>query len=139
MDIWRLPAYEAMGPQRRGRGRSRRRGYVAGACRNRPQLQHKQVDDSEAIHVSRRTILYFVKFFKDESHADQFLKGQLYLNRLSYFRKIESADDGRLDATEAVTMWWQPDDLIIKFSGPNCPEIEITKADLAGPVSVSFE
>jgi hypothetical protein len=90
--------------------------------------------------MSDRTIWYFVKFFAKESHADQFIKGGLYLNRLSYFKKIETDDeDGRPDTHEAIAMWWQPDDLIIKFKAPGLEEIEITKTDLAGPVSMSFE
>ena len=35
--------------------------------------------------MSGQTVLYFVKFFAEETYADQFLKGSLYLNRLSYF------------------------------------------------------
>jgi hypothetical protein len=61
-----------------------------------PQLQCERLDDFEVDDMSGRTIWYFVKFFAKESHADQFIKGGLYLNRLSYFKKIENDDeDGR--------------------------------------------
>jgi hypothetical protein len=90
--------------------------------------------------MTGRTIWYFIKFFKEEEHADQFIKGTLYLNRLSYFQKIESScTDGRSDTTEAVAVWWQPHNLVIDIKMPGIGEVEITKADLAGPVSVSYD
>ena len=45
----------------------------------------------------KNNLWYFVKF-TEEKYADQFMKGSLYLNRLSHFKKIEAAsdsDDGR--------------------------------------------
>jgi len=87
----------------------------------------------------KKVVWYLVKFFKEEQHADQFIAGQLYLNRLSYYKKVDDeVDDGRRDETEAVAMWWQPDDIVIKLNVPGIGETEITKKDLAGPVSVSF-
>jgi hypothetical protein len=86
------------------------------------------------------TIFYFIKFFSEERYADEFIKGRLYLNRLSYFKKIESNnDDGRADANEAVAMWWQPHDLTIDLNIPGIGAVKITKDDLAGPVSMSFD
>jgi hypothetical protein len=65
-----------------------------------------------------KTIWYLVKFFSEEQHANQFIAGQLYLNRLSYFKKVEAAsEDGRPDANEAVAVWWQPDDTISVLPG----------------------
>ncbi|WP_044558907.1 hypothetical protein [Azospirillum sp. B4] len=85
-------------------------------------------------------IWYFVKFFREESHADQFMAGSLYLNTLGYFKQVEAEDtDGRMDSTEAIAMWLQPQDLVMTFKVPGIGEIEISKADLAGPVSVSFD
>jgi hypothetical protein len=79
----------------------------------------------------------FVKFFTEEDHADCFLAGNLYLNTLGYFKKKEAEEcsDGRSDPTEGVAMWWQPDNLSIKFASG----IEITGKDLAAPVSMSFD
>ena len=69
--------------------------------------------------MSDRVIWYFVKFFTDENHSDQFVKGILYLRRLSFFKNVESeCDDGRSDKTEAVSMWWQPHDIVIDLSVP---------------------
>lgn len=88
--------------------------------------------------MTARVIWFFVKFFTEESHADQFTKGSLYLRQLSYFKNVESeCDDGRSDTTEAVSMWWQPDDIVLDLSVPALGlHTRITKADLAGPVSV---
>jgi hypothetical protein len=85
-------------------------------------------------------IWYFIKFFAQEEHADAFMKGSLYLNTLAYFKKLESeCDDGRMDATEAVAMWWQPHDFIMNLNVPGIGATEITSKDLAGPVSAAFE
>jgi len=84
--------------------------------------------------------LFFIKFFQEEKFADQFVAGELYLNTLAYFKSIESeSDDGRLDSTEAIAHWWQPDDILIKLNMPGIGETEISKKDLAAPVSMSFD
>lgn len=90
--------------------------------------------------MSKLKIWYFIKFFEQESYADQFMAGRLYLNTLAYFRKKESeCDDGRVDSTEAVAMWWQPNDIILTLKVPKLGiDIAITEKDLAAPVSVSF-
>ena len=90
--------------------------------------------------MSSRTVWFFVKIFAKEEHADQFIKGGLHLNRLSYFKKIENDDDdGRQDTNEAVAMWWQPYDFTMTLNVPGVGETKITSKDLAGPVSVAFE
>jgi hypothetical protein len=84
-------------------------------------------------------IWYFIKFFTEETHADQFVAGDLYMNTLSHFKKLESvSDDGRPDVTEGIANWWQPHDILMKFSAPGIGETEITSRDLAAPVSMSF-
>lgn len=89
--------------------------------------------------MSGPVIWYLIKFFKEERHADQFMIGNLYLNTLAYFKQVEREDsDGRFDSTEGIAMWWQPHDLVIKLSVAGFGDIEITKADLAGPVSTAF-
>jgi hypothetical protein len=88
-------------------------------------------------------ISYFVKFFTGEKYADQFVARKLYLNRLSYFKQVQTErdenSDGRPDANEAIAAWWQPHDVIIKLHVPGLPhlgEVEITAKDLAAPVSM---
>jgi len=89
--------------------------------------------------MNATVIWYFVKFFQEESHADQFMAGGLHLNTLAYFKQVESEDnDGRMDATEAIAMWWQPADLEVTLNAPGFGDIKVTKADLAGPISMSF-
>lgn len=81
----------------------------------------------------------FVKFFTEEEHADQFLRGSLFMRKLGYFQRLEAAEtgDGRPDAHEGVVSWHQPDrtELTINFEGFD--PIKITKADLAGPVAIT--
>jgi hypothetical protein len=91
--------------------------------------------------MANPTIRYFIKFFQQEGWADDFIKGRIYLNRLSYFKKIEALydDDGRPDANEAVAMWLQPDSVRMTFNFPAFGSIEITEKDLAAPTSMSFE
>lgn len=89
------------------------------------------------IKMSDKKIPYLIKFFSEERFANQFISGNLYLNRLSFFKKLESPFDGRQDSNEAIWSWWQPYDLSIRFS--LFPELEITSKDLAGPVSTAFD
>jgi hypothetical protein len=87
------------------------------------------------------TIWIFVRFFQKEEWADDFIKGRIYLNRLSYFKKIEALyeDDERPDTNEAVAMWWQPHGLHMTVSNPVFGNVAITEKDLAAPTSISFE
>jgi hypothetical protein len=85
-----------------------------------------------------RNIWLLVKFFSEERHADEFLSGKLFLNRLSYFQKLEEeCTDGRSDITEAIKMWFQPSDTYMSLSVPGIGTVKITPQDLAAPVSVT--
>ena len=90
----------------------------------------------------KKTIWCLIKFFEKEEYADQFLAGKLYLNRLSYFKNQEEKedvdDDGRPDRHEAVAMWWQPKDLIIKLDVAGFGSFTIPPEDLAAPVVTSY-
>ena len=89
--------------------------------------------------MSGPTIWYFIKFFEKEEYAEQFIKGTLYLNRLSYFQQLEnSCADGRSDTTEAVAIWLQPPDFIMESNIPGVGSTTISKDDLDGPVSMSY-
>lgn len=81
----------------------------------------------------------FVKFFSEEAHADQFLRGGLFMQKLRYFQRLEAqeVDDGRPDAREGVVSVHQPanTELTIQFDGME--PLKITEADLAGPVVVT--
>jgi hypothetical protein len=84
--------------------------------------------------------LCFIKFFERERYADEFVRGKLYLNTLAYFKRVEretAGRDGRFDSTEALSMWCQPRDVIVQLNAPGIKPVEISRDDLAAPVSVS--
>ncbi|MYN30633.1 hypothetical protein [Duganella levis] len=86
------------------------------------------------------TVWYLLKIFDDERWADAFMRGELRLNRLRHFKKIEEkeyADDARPDEHEAASHWWQPDKVRIKLNIHGVGELDITD-DLAGPVVTSY-
>jgi hypothetical protein len=86
-----------------------------------------------------KQIWLLVKFFSEEKHADDFLEGKLFLNRLSFFRKQEKeCSDGRSDTTEAIKMWLQPFDVQMSLSVPGIGTAKITPKDLAAPVSFAY-
>lgn len=102
------------------------------------KLHHSPVVVPRGLYM-KTVIWHLVKFFNQEKYADEFIKGNLHLNRLSYFRKLEESDDGRPDSHEALTHWWQPDDFVMKLNVPGHGEVEIKKEDLAGPVSMHID
>jgi hypothetical protein len=89
--------------------------------------------------MTESKVVALVKFFDDENHADQFIKGLLYMRRMRYFQQLEASenDDGRSDAHEAVVSWHQPDriELVLHFHGFD--PITIGKNDLAGPLAIT--
>jgi hypothetical protein len=73
--------------------------------------------------------------FEKAEYADNFINGLLYLNRLSYFQRLEQAkDDGRPDENEALAAWLQKASIQFK----DHPELNITSENLATPISISF-
>jgi len=79
----------------------------------------------------RPHIFFLCKFFGNESHATDFMKGRFYANKLSYFQKLEEPDPTRHDPHEGVIWWQQPGRVKVEIDG-----IDISN-DLAGPVSLS--
>jgi hypothetical protein len=78
-----------------------------------------------------------VKFFSEFGHAQQFLDGDLFMRRLSYFRRDEDAE-GRWDSTEGVWAWLQKQGLQIQMNVPSVGAININERDLAAPVAMSL-
>jgi len=77
-------------------------------------------------------IFYFVKFFEEQKYADDFLNGILYINRLSFFKKIEDdVKTNRGDKYEGVHTWLQPNMVELQFGN-----IAINPKDLAAPVCI---
>ncbi len=81
---------------------------------------------------------FFVKFFEKEEYIDEFRKGRLYMNRLSYFRDLESEEGTRGDKAEGTAGVYQPQNVILTLSPHGEPPIVIDKSDLAGPVTIAF-
>jgi len=82
-------------------------------------------------------VLALIKFFSELDHARQFLSGDLFMRRLSYFRREEDAE-GRWDCTEGVWAWLQKKDLQIRMDVSGVGSIHITDRDLAAPVQMSL-
>jgi len=78
-----------------------------------------------------------IKFFYEMDHARQFLDGDLFMRRLSYFRRQEDAE-GRWDATEGTWAWLQKRGLQIHMTVPSLGPIHITEDDLGAPVQMSL-
>lgn len=75
-----------------------------------------------------RTIFFFVKVFDKQEYAVDFIKGKLFSNRLSFFRKHEENESAnRGDKHEGVVSWHQPDKIRLEINGR-------VMTDLAGPV-----
>ena len=75
---------------------------------------------------------FFIKFLDKESHVDDFLDGRVYMNRLSYYKKIEqhNEDANRADRHEGAFAWLQPGVGRLIIDGQ-----DIT-GDLAGPIEM---
>lgn len=77
-------------------------------------------------------IIFFAKIFEREEYAKDFIKGNLYSNRLSFFRGYEEEQSAnRGDKYEGVVSWYQPDRIQLEIN-----RISIT--DLADPVMVQM-
>ncbi|MCY4303348.1 MAG: hypothetical protein OXC62_00955 [Aestuariivita sp.] len=82
--------------------------------------------------IDTRTHIFFLcKFFENESYATDFMKGQLYANKLSYFQRLEESSNVRGDTHEGIISWQQPEMVKIIING-----IDISN-DLAGPAFMS--
>ncbi|MCS3455317.1 hypothetical protein M2366_001384 [Aeromonas sp. BIGb0405] len=83
-------------------------------------------------------IMLLIKIFDKEEYADAFLNnGEIFCQTLESFKKIEDAGV-RGDTYEAVSSWYQPDQvsLIISYKDDAGVEhkIPLMPSDLAGPI-----
>ncbi|WP_159817115.1 hypothetical protein [Colwellia sp. 20A7] len=82
----------------------------------------------------RNEIIMFVKIFENERYRDDFLSGKLYMNRLSYFQKVEEdATANRGDRHEGALAWLQPNKILMKIN-----DIEIKGEDFVEPIMVQM-
>jgi hypothetical protein len=74
-------------------------------------LSNEETSRTEPEH-EEPSILFFVKVFSNVEYAELFLDGQVYFNRLSYFKKIEDEESpARGDRYEGSMEWRQPADV----------------------------
>ncbi|EFG7836917.1 TPA: hypothetical protein ACM36I_000353 [Escherichia coli] len=82
---------------------------------------------------------FFVKLFSQDSFREGFINGQLYMNPLSYFIKVEDESANNVaDKHEGVSGWLQPDEHILKIGLPG-EEIILTQDDFAGPITIKMD
>lgn len=75
-------------------------------------------------------IVYFLKIFEKEKYMNNFLDGNIYMNRLSYFLNIENdSPNNRADDCEALSGWWQPDQIELTLN-------ERKTTDLVAPIKL---
>ena len=78
-----------------------------------------------------KTTLFLVKFFGKANHADDFVRGQIFANRLSEFKQAEDSDEsGRMDRHEGTIAWLQPGIGRLTLNGMDMSD------DLAGPIQI---
>lgn len=84
------------------------------------------------------TIYAFVRFFKLESHREDFLRGDLYMQRLKYFKKYEESHKCNIgDEHEGLSGWLQPSDVTVTIE--NNVTGETFQIDgLAGPFRFGY-
>jgi len=83
-----------------------------------------------------KTIYSLIKIFKKESHREDFLKGNLYMNRMKYFKRIEDKEENnRSDIDEGVSGWYQPNKNVFLKINENI----IPSEDLDGPIKIEYD
>ena len=89
--------------------------------------------------VTVANILYaFVRFFKEEAHRDAFVRGDLYMNRLKFFKEYEEELISNVgDEHEGLYAWLQPDKMTMTIDHPVTGE-EIVVKGIAGPVTMGY-
>ena len=83
-------------------------------------------------------IYFLAKFFECEEYADQFIQGEMYANRLIYFRELEG-DANRADIHEGVSLLEGDLRLTLATDDPPPQKTIITERDLAGPIEVRMD
>lgn len=77
---------------------------------------------------------FFVRIFSEEKFRDEFIKGNLYMNTIKYFREYEDAHSDNVgDKNEAVSAWLQPANLRIILKHPS-GDVVIPGSDIAAPI-----
>lgn len=84
------------------------------------------------------TIYALVRFFKAESHREDFLRGDLYMHRLKYFKQYEEVDTCNIgDRHEGLTGWLQPDDVKVTIEDNETGEV-FHLDGFTGPLRIGY-
>ena len=76
-------------------------------------------------------IFAFIKFYERKEYANQFVAGQIFCNRVSYYKDNSSNDlDRRSDTDEGTSLWLQPGRGQLILNG-----VDLSN-DLAAPVKM---
>jgi hypothetical protein len=78
------------------------------------------------------TVFFLVKLFDKEEYAKAFLRGQLYMNSLKYFRELGLSADGRGDPDEGIDGLFQPS----QGGQFKVGDHEISMGDIIGPIKI---
>jgi hypothetical protein len=85
-----------------------------------------------------KKIVVLVRFFKTKNHRDAFVRGDLYMNRLRFFKAYEEQDSCNIgDRHEGTSGWYQPDQIKVTIQDPYTGEDHVIK-DFAGPVLIGL-
>lgn len=77
-------------------------------------------------------IYAFVKIFTEESHAEAFRRGELYMKTIRMFKEHkDESGELRGDPMEGVVAWYQPDKIKLEIGGQEIPSNEI-----AAPIAI---
>lgn len=84
-------------------------------------------------------IFALVRFFKTEAHRDSFLRGDLFMNRLKFFKAYEEDEACNIgDKHEGTSGWYQPDQVKLTIQDPTTGEDHIIQ-DFAGPILIGLD
>ncbi|MBJ8972722.1 hypothetical protein [Citrobacter braakii] len=79
---------------------------------------------------------FFVRIFSEEKYRDDFIKGNLYMNTIKYFREYEDIHSGNVgDKHEALSAWLQPANIRMIIKHPK-GDIVIPGSEIAAPIAL---
>lgn len=79
---------------------------------------------------------FFVRIFSEEKYRDDFIKGNLYMNTIKYFREYEDSHSANVgDKHEALSAWLQPANIRMIIKHPD-GDIVIPGSDIAAPIAL---
>lgn len=81
-----------------------------------------------------KKIMVLVRFFRKETHRDDFLRGVLHMNRLSFFKTYYEQEGCNIgDVHEGASSWYQPGTITLTIKNNDTGEEHLIE-DFAAPV-----